>query len=79
MTQEDIKQLADNITANMQICSKTVLTADEAARFLGISKSCLYKMTMKMEIPFYKPHGKVCYFNRLELETWMQNNRVEAK
>jgi len=79
MSQEDIKQLADNITANMQICSKTVLTADEAARFLGISKSYLYKLTMKMEIPFYKPTGKVCYFNRLELETWMQNNRVEAK
>jgi excisionase family DNA binding protein len=79
MTQEDLKQLADYITENMQIYSKTVLTTDEAARFLGISKSCLYKMTMKMEIPFYKPNGKVCYFNRLELETWMQNNRVEAK
>lgn len=79
MTQEDLKQLADYITENMQIYSKTVLTTDEAARFLGISKSYLYKLTMKMEIPFYKPTGKVCYFNRSELETWMQNNRVEAK
>ena len=76
---EDLKQVADLITANIIGTQKEVLTSDEAAKYLGISKSCLYKMTMKMEIPFYKPHGKVCYFNRLELETWMQNNRVEAK
>ena len=30
MTQEDLKQLADNITANMQICIKKVLTAELA-------------------------------------------------
>ena len=74
--QEDLKKVADLITANTIFCTKEVLTSDEAARYLGISKSYLYKMTMKQQIPHYKPMGKMCYFNRMELESWLQSNRV---
>lgn len=73
---EELKQVADLITANTIFCTKEVLTSDEAAQYMGISKSYLYKLTMKQEIPHYKPMGKVCYFNRLELESWLQSNRV---
>lgn len=43
---------------------------------MGISKSYLYKLTMRHEIPHYKPMGKICYFNRKEVEQWLQSNRV---
>ena len=74
--EENIKKVADLVTANTIFCTKEVLTSDEAARYMGISKSYLYKLTMKNDIPFYKPMGKMCYFNRLELEKWLQSNRV---
>ena len=73
---EELKQVADLITANMIFCTKEVLTSDEAARYLGISKSYLYKLTMQQKIPHFKPLGKMCYFNREELERWLQTNRV---
>lgn len=73
---EELKQVADLITANIINCTKEVLTSDEAARYLGISKSYLYKLTMRQLIPHYKPLGKMCYFNRQELEAWLQSNRV---
>ena len=73
---EELKQVADLITANTIFCTKEVLTSDEAAKYLGISKSYLYKLTMQRAIPHYKPMGKMCYFNRLELEKWLQSNRV---
>ena len=73
---EELKQVADLITANTIFTTKEVLTSDEAARYLGISKSYLYKLTMGQKIPHYKPMGKMCYFNRLELEGWLQNNRI---
>lgn len=75
---EELKQVADLITANTIFCKKEVLTSDEAARYLGISKSYLYKLTMRREIPHYKPMGKMCYFNRRELEAWLQSNRVAS-
>lgn len=73
---EDMKQVADLITANTIFTTKEVLTSDEASRYMGVSKSYLYKLTMGQKIPHYKPLGKMCYFNRLELESWLQNNRV---
>lgn len=75
---EDMKQVADLITANIINCKKEVLTSDEAAKYMGISKSYLYKLTMRGEIPHYKPMGKMCYFNRAELEDWLQRNRVSS-
>lgn len=73
---EELRQVADLITANIISTQKEVLTSDEAARYLGISKSYLYKLTMRQQVPHYKPMGKMCYFNRLELEKWLQSNRV---
>lgn len=73
---ENLKQVADLITANIIFCTKEVLTSDEAAKYMGISKSYLYKLTMLQKVPHYKPTGKMCYFNRMELESWLQSNRV---
>lgn len=75
---EELKQVADLITANIISTTKDVLTSDEAARYLGVSKSCLYKWTMNRTIPHYKPNGKMCYFNRKEIEAWMQSCRVKT-
>ena len=71
-----MKQVADLITANIINTTKEVLTSDEAAKYMGISKSYLYKLTMLRKVPHFKPTGKMCYFNRHELENWLQSNRI---
>lgn len=76
MTQEEIKEIANEVVNNTIFCTKEVLTSDEAAAYMGIAKSYLYKLTSKCLIPHYKPMGKMCYFNRKELESWLQSNRV---
>ncbi len=78
MMDQNVKIIADAVTDKVIFCTKEVLTADEVVRYMGISKSYLYKLTMKQEIPHYKPMGKMCYFNRLELEQWLQCNRVST-
>ena len=55
--------------------AKDVLTLEEAALFMGISKSTLYKMTHKHELPYYRPNGKLIYFEKSELVKWMLQNR----
>ena len=76
MTKEVLEEITDLVTTRTLFATKEVLTTDEAARYLGISKSYLYKLTMRREIPHYKPMGKMCFFNRQELESWLQSNRV---
>jgi excisionase family DNA binding protein len=71
-----VQGLADLIKAEVVNTTKEVLTSDEAAHYMGISKSYLYKLTMRHAVPHFKPMGKMCYFNRVELEQWLQSNRV---
>jgi len=75
---EEQKGIADLITANIINTTKEVLTSTEAAQYMGVSKSYLYKLTMTGAIPCYKPMGKMVYFNRHELEDWLQRNRVSS-
>lgn len=59
--------------------AKDVLTLEEAALFLGISKSSLYKMTHKNVLPFYRPNGKLIYFEKTELLKWMRQGRTMSE
>lgn len=56
--------------------SKDVLTLDEVAAYTGLSKSYLYKLTANKRIPHYKPLGKLCFFNRAEVEAWLQARAI---
>ena len=76
MEKNTIKEITDVLVARTLFATKEVLTSDEAARYMGVSKSYLYKLTMRREIPHFKPLGKMCYFNRREVEAWLQSNRV---
>ncbi|QED36715.1 helix-turn-helix domain-containing protein [Antarcticibacterium arcticum] len=51
--------------------SKTVMSLEEASEYTGISRSYLYKLTAKGEIPFSKPRGKMIYFSKEKLDQWL--------
>lgn len=63
------------ILENALIMAKEVLTLEEAAFFMGMTKSTLYKMTHKHELPFFRPNGKMIYFEKSELLKWMRSGR----
>ncbi|MFA6400266.1 MAG: helix-turn-helix domain-containing protein [Salinivirgaceae bacterium] len=54
---------------------KEVLNVTETALYLEISESHLYKLTSTGTLPCYKPNGKRIYFNRHELDIWLQTNK----
>ena len=68
---------ADNVMPASPV--KEILTIEEAAEFLSVSKSYLYKQTSAQAIPHYKPTGKRCYFKRSELEEWILSGRILTK
>ena len=59
--------------------TKKVLTFNETANYMGISKSCLYKMTMNRTIPHYKPNGKMIYFELEEVEAYLLSVRIKPQ
>lgn len=58
--------------------NKTVLTIDDTAEYTGLSRSYLYKLTAKGEIPFSKPRGKLIYFSKEKLDQWLLSNQRKS-
>lgn len=78
MTQLILKKL-DRIEQLTKLAAKNVLTIDDVADLTGLSKSHLYNLTCRNEIPYYRPRGKQIYFDRAEVEAWMKQNRVNTR
>lgn len=72
-----IMEKLDRIEAMIRT-NKTVLTIDDAAEYTGLSRSYLYKLTAKGEIPFSKPRGKLIYFSKEKLEQWLLSNNRKS-
>ena len=68
---EAVEDILDNV--------KEVLTVEEASRFMDIARSSLYKMTSDRSIPFYRPNGKMIYFEKADILAWMRRNRTVSQ
>lgn len=68
----------EELLQNQNILRKDVLSTEEAAKYIGISKQTLYQTMSKKQIPYYKPQGKLAVFNRKELDQWMMRNKQQS-
>lgn len=72
--QEQLKEIRDLLMSN-----KKVLNLNEVAKYIGYSKSHIYKLTSTNQIPHSKPNGKGLFFDKDEIDTWLLTNRVETR
>jgi len=63
---------------NLMYESKKILSFEEGCMFTNLSKSYMYKLTSAGIIPHYKPQGKMIYFEKEALETWLRQNPVKT-
>jgi len=69
----------EQMLTEQNMLKKEVLNFNEAAKYLELSQSHLYKQTSSGAIPHYKPNGKKIYFKRVELDAWLLRNRTDSK
>lgn len=58
--------------------SKEMLTTDEAARYMGMSKGWFQKLVSAGAIPRHAPGGKLTYFDREDLIKYMRRNYLPS-
>lgn len=73
--QEQLNEIK-NLLLTQNVHQKEILTVEDVTEYLKLSKSCLYKMTSRKEIPFYSPGGKKIYFRKSEIDDWVFSNRT---
>ncbi|GHA68733.1 helix-turn-helix domain-containing protein [Pontibacter akesuensis] len=76
MELQQLEQRLRNIET-LLLSQKTVLNFEEVASYTGLSKSYLYKLTSAAQIPHFKPQGKHIYFNKAEVDQWLQRNHTQ--
>ena len=69
----------ERLIENQSLLQKEVLNFSETSTYLNISASHLYKLTSSKQIPHFCPNGKKLYFNRHELDLWLQQKKQTTK
>ncbi len=74
---KEITELKNLLQLN-QLHNKEFFSVEDTALYLNVSKSYLYKLTSRKEIPFYSPGGKKIYFKKIEIDEWITKSKVES-
>lgn len=57
-----------------KVCSSNYLSSHEAASYLGISLSNLYRLIRLNSLPYYRPKRKL-FFEKSKLDEWIATNK----
>jgi excisionase family DNA binding protein len=60
------------------LVNKEIMSLSEAAIYMNISKSLLYKKTCGRKITFYRPGAKIIFFKRADLDAWMLSKKESS-
>lgn len=79
---QELNAKIDNImlllqSAKPDVKQSDLLTIQDAATFLNLSKSTLYNKVNKNEIPYMKK-GKRLYFSRTELMDYIKSGKISS-
>lgn len=61
------------------IKTKPFLTLEDAALYLSLSTSTIYKLCSKRKISYLKPNGKENFFRREDLDSYLLSTRIPSK
>jgi|SRR5210317_1809542 len=61
------------------LSKKTVLNIRDLCDYTGYSRSYIYKLTSAGKIPYFRPSGKMVFFEREEIDSWLLTNKQEVK
>ena len=76
----NIENLLKNVMKNDNgtVTITEVLNLNQAAEYVSLSKSAIYKKTSERDIPHFKK-GKKLYFKRSELDSWLTSMKIATK
>ena len=68
----------DGVVRKIQPSDADFMSLREAARYLRVSISTLYKLASAKKITRYKPGGKLVYFLKADLDDYVLHNRFPS-
>lgn len=74
-----LRELTESVTAKAATAEPAdeVMTAEELAAYLGVTKGRVYHLTSAKDLPHYRRNGKI-YFSKAEIDDWKLGRRVRT-
>ncbi len=60
------------------VMDNEILTTQEAAKMMRISKAHLYRLMSTHQIPYYKPSHKLAFFLKQDIVSFMLSNKIAS-
>ena len=73
MIEGRLKAIEESLRLN-----KKVFNTTDLHRYTGLSKSTIYKLTSTGKIPHNSPTGKIIFFDKDEVDSWLLSNKNES-
>ena len=73
MIEGRLKAIEESLNLN-----KKVFNTTDLHRYTGLSKSTIYKLTSTGKIPHNSPTGKIIFFDKDEVDSWLLSNKNES-
>lgn len=67
-----------NIEKMTVLAAKRMLSVKDVALLTGFAESYIRKLVEESRIPHYRPMGKMIFFDREEIESFLRTNRVPS-
>lgn len=77
---EKVTRIEELLSVGVQgeLTAGQMLTTAEAAEYMGVSLSSVYKLTSQRTLPVYKPNGKKVYLKREDIERYLSSHRLSS-
>lgn len=70
----EVNALKENLTFN-----KSIFNVKDFSLYSGIKESYIYKIVGNHEVSFSKPGGKMLFFSKEDVDSYLLKNPVKAK
>lgn len=58
---------------------KEFLSVTDVCEYLSVSKSFVYKLSSANVLPKHCPMGKLVYFKRSDIDSWLEKSRISSE
>lgn len=73
MKKEEIN--VEEFLKKQELLQKQIFNVDDLCEYTGFSKSYVYKLCHRNILPYYCPNGKLNFFKRSEIDSWLLRNK----
>lgn len=74
----ELNRRLQNIEKMSVLAAKRMLSVKDVALLTGFAESYVRKLVQESKLPYYRPMGKMIFFDRDEIDSFLRTNRIPS-